>query len=229
MPRVLRHLDEITVGGSTFLVHEHLTGRPCADCAIDGPEEIPLFSHASIGKRASPGEESRKRKRGNDPGEKDPKKVMAKLKSNLMSRHTPPSPSPSLSNAAYKDRSALRRELHPEPRVLSFPASTQLDVDRNPAPTTRVASPPPPPPPPAALPSTNIGHKLLLRQGWNPGTALGENPDVGLVEPISISTNASRAGLGSSAPRPASQPSGDWREEAKRRRWDGVRADGPFV
>jgi len=225
MPRVLRHLDEITIGGSVFLVHEHLTGRPCEDCAIDGPEEIPLLSsHGSAGKHPPHGEqESRKRKRGNEPGEKDPRKAMAQLKNSLMTRHTSSS-SPSLSNASYKDRSALRREFHPEPRVPSLPAPSHLGVDRSPAPTPRVVSPPPLPPPPVPLPSTNIGHKLLLLQGWNPGTALGENPEEGgLVEPISVSVNTSRAGLGSSVPRPANQLPGDWREEAKRRRWDGVR------
>ena len=228
MPRVLRHLDQITIGRTTFLVHEHVAGRPCPECATDGSEEITLFAPHARAPKTPPGEDgqSLKRKRGGGAAdERDPKKAMAKLKNSLMSRHAPSSaPNP---NAGYKDRSALRRVLHPEPRVPSTPSSLpHLHADQNPPPDLRIASPPPPPPPPpAALPSSNIGHKLLLLQGWNPGTALGENPDEGLVEPINVSANAGRAGLGSSVHRPqaVSRPSGDWREDAKQRRWDGVR------
>ena len=225
MPRVLRHLDEITIGGTTFLVHEHLTGRPCSDCTIEGEAEIPLFSSRASGRsNVSSDEQSRKRKYATNDRERDVKKSMAKLKSSLLSRHAPPSPLSSASSAAYKDRSARRRELHPEARVPLLPAFSRLDPQPVPLPTPRAPSPPPLPPPPVS--SSNIGHKLLLLQGWNPGMALGEDPDIGLLEPLNVSVNAPRAGLGSSTQtsRLYSQSPEDWKEEAKRRRWDGIRA-----
>lgn len=223
MPRVLRHLDEIRIGGTTFLVHEHLTGRPCSDCTIDADAEIPLFSsHGSRKINISGDEQSRKRKYTTHDGERDAKKSMAKLRSSLLSRHALPSPLPSVSNAAYKDRSARRREFHPEPRVPSLPAASLPTASRSdpqpiPIPPPRAPSPPP-------VPSSNIGHKLLLLQGWNPGTILGEDPDNGLLEPLNISANPPRAGLGSSAQTShlSSQTSEDWKEEAKRRRWDDI-------
>ena len=224
MPKILRHLDEITIGGTTFLVHEHLARRPCLDCTIDGDAEIPLFStRSSVRSSVSKDDQSLKRKYATDSGERDVKKSIAKLKSSLLSRHTLPGSLPSPSNATYKDRSARRRELHPEPRVQSLPNPTRSEPQSVPVPAPRIQSPPPSPPQP--VPSSNIGHKLLLLQGWNPGTALGEDPNSGLLEPLELSANASRAGLGSSghASHFASQPPEDWKKDAKRRRWDGIK------
>ncbi|KAF8529911.1 hypothetical protein JB92DRAFT_2695774 [Gautieria morchelliformis] len=227
MPKVLRHHDEITIGGTTFLVHEHLTGRPCPDCTIEGDAEIPLFStRAGARSNAPSDEQSRKRKYVTDGGERDAKKTMAKLKSSLLSRHALPSALPSGSNVAYKDRSARRRELHPEPRLPSLPTPTRTDSEPALVPPTPRASSPPPPTPPPPVPSSNIGHRLLQLQGWNPGMTLGEDPDIGLLEPLHLSSNASRAGLGSSVQtsHPDSQAPENWKEEAKRRRWDGMKA-----
>ncbi|KAF8588265.1 hypothetical protein K439DRAFT_1335733 [Ramaria rubella] len=222
MPRALRHLDQVTIGGTTFLVHEHITGRPCPDCAIESQAEIPLFSTRTLARSVHPSDDlSRKRKHTVDKAERNPKKAMLKLKSSLMSRHV----ASEFTESSYKDRSALRRELHPEPRIPLPPPQTPPD----PQILSHIPlgfSPPPPPAPPQPVGSDNIGHKLLLLQGWNPGTALGEDPDTGLTEPLNLSANTCRAGLGSLAPAPRrpSQPPGDWRDDMKQRRWDEVRS-----
>lgn len=235
MPKVLRHLDQITVGGTTFLVHEHLDGRPCTECTVNGQGEIPLFATSSKGKGNAPqqpqveSEDSLKHKLERNDGERDPKRTMAKLKSSLLQRHStgsePSISKPSLSfNSEYKDRSALRRHLHPEPRI---PVPSVASIrDTLPVSTSELGWVPPTPqpqPPPSPLSSSNIGHKLLLMQGWSPGTALGEAPDIALTEPLQLSMNAPRAGLGSTSARSSSVLAGDWKEEAKRRRWDSVK------
>nr|KAF9074881.1 RNA dependent RNA polymerase-domain-containing protein [Rhodocollybia butyracea] len=49
--------------------------------------------------------------------------------------------------------------------------------------------------PAAPVPTSNIGHKLLVKQGWNPGTGLGVAGE-GRVEPLQPKVNHRRSGLG---------------------------------
>ena len=62
-------------------------------------------------------------------------------------------------------------------------------------------SPPPAPPPtvssPPPIPSTNKGYQMLLRMkgSWSPGTSLGKSSQ-GPKNPITISTQSNRKGLG---------------------------------
>lgn len=226
LPKVLRHLDEITIGGTTFRVHEHSNGRPCPECTIDDKGEIPLFASSSSSSKPST-QEPKKRKLDVEENARDPRKAMAKLKSSLMSRHQVPDTK--VPTSLYKDRSALRRELHPDPKLPVPPIPPSLV----PPPIHRRAlslpdpspSQPEPSAPPKPISSDSIGHKLLLSQGWNPGTALGENPTIGLTEPLEIQQRSHRAGLGaqSSSKSFSSETSKwapDWQEEAKRRRWN---------
>lgn len=230
LPKVLKHLDEITIGGTTFRVHEHANRRPCPECSIDDKGEIPLFTSSSSSSKQSTQpstQEPKKRKLAVDENVRDPRKAMAKLKSSLMSRHQVSNTK--VSTSLYKDRSALRRELHPEPK----PPIPLIPQPLVPPPIHRRAlslpdpSPPQPEPPapPPPISSDTIGHKLLLSQGWNPGTALGENPTIGLIEPLEIQQRPHRAGLGvQSSSKPLSSEilkwTPDWQEEAKRRRWN---------
>lgn len=227
LPRVLKHMDEITIGGTTFRVHEHVNCRPCPECTIDDDKaEIPLFASSSSSSKPiiqpSTTQELRKRKLAVDENTRDPKKAMAKLKSSLMSRHPTEIQIPT---SSYKDRSALRRELHPEPKI---PASLIPPPPPLPSLIHHFAPPdlPQPPVPPPPISPCSIGHKLLLLQGWNPGTALGEDPTSGLLEPLEIQQRSHRAGLGA---QPSSKSSSEmfkwtptWQEEAKRRRWDNL-------
>ncbi|XP_014232763.1 angiogenic factor with G patch and FHA domains 1-like [Trichogramma pretiosum] len=46
-----------------------------------------------------------------------------------------------------------------------------------------------------SIPKDNIGFKLLSKMGWSDGESLGKNND-GLLEPVQVSQNVERAGLG---------------------------------
>lgn len=239
VPRRLRHLDELSLGSTTFVVHIHEDREPCARCSPKGGDEIPLF-HDRKGREH---EAARKRKREAEAGSgnavihegRDPKKALTMLKRSLLSRHsTPPAQAPAEARAsAYVDRSAKRRALHigvsdvpgvdSRPLTIASPRATS---------STPFVPSPPVSAPPTPLPSSNIGHKLLMKQGWQPGTSLGMSEEdgvegsVALLEPLQAIQRANRTGLGvpdSAAPTPP--PTGmSWQDEAKYRRWNNVKS-----
>lgn len=228
-PRVLKHLDELSIGSTTFVVHIHDDGLPCEACTSRGGDEIDLFY---VPKAAREQETAKKRKMDAlEPPpvpQGDAKKSLNMLKRTMLSRHSGgPTPLDRTTDESktYLDRSARRRALHPStPDAPGIPARPSVST-----PVSRAISPPAPEPvsaPPAPLASTNIGHRLLMKQGWTPGTTLGQDsadPESGssaLVEPIQVTVRTARTGLGV-----PEQPSGQsaaglsWKEEGKRRRW----------
>jgi pSer/pThr/pTyr-binding forkhead associated (FHA) protein len=256
VPRRLHHLDAVTIGNTTFVVHIHEEQNGCVGCATGSAHEVPLFSVSKQDR------ENLKRSRdvaGIDyvttPSARDPKKALTMLKRSLLTRHDVGSTSTTEPvDSVYMDRSARRRAMHPgshpDTPGVPNPRSNLPAVAFEPYQTlvTRANTLPSPPPPPvvepspqpsAPLPDTNIGHRLLMKQGWQPGTSLGlpdESSSGGLVEPIQVSVNAHRAGLGMPAQAQRSGDYGagavsavrygDWREDGKQRRWNGVRARG---
>ncbi|KAI0768067.1 hypothetical protein BD413DRAFT_566474 [Trametes elegans] len=231
IPRTLSHLDRLTIGGTVFVVHIHDDGRPCAECSPQAGEEIPLFSHQS-----TRGDFSTTKKRKVDAATtpdnyvpeavraRDPKKALAMLKRSLLSSQESSSKSTSsIQTPRYVDRSARRRALHPDhtPITRSGTGSSKY--------LSPSATAPPTPPasalvsaPSMPLPSSNIGHRLLMRQGWTPGSALGDPENGGLVAPLEPPSTIGRTGLG--VPARASTPTtapqdGDWRDAGKKRRW----------
>ncbi len=243
MPRALHHLDRLTVGGTMFAVHIHEDGTPCTACSPQGDEEIPLFLHRAAGATtATATSTSKKRKldiasdaNTSDPTAtrgRDPRKALAMLKRSLLSSKNPapaPSGSGSGSSSQYVDRSARRRALHPDLHsAATTPGSASADrsISTVPSPSPSASAPTMPPPPPAPLSATNIGHRLLLKQGWQPGTALGEGSGDGggLVVPLDPPTTVGRAGIGVPARLGSGLPTvmhgGDWRDAGKRRRWE---------
>ncbi|EKM58201.1 uncharacterized protein PHACADRAFT_252332 [Phanerochaete carnosa HHB-10118-sp] len=230
MPRALKHLDELSLGTTAFIVHIHEDQRPCESCSSKGGDEIPLFY---VSKAAQDQEPAKKRKReatGPLPPS-DAKKSLHILKKTMLSRHSAPStPSPRQSEGShgYTDRSARRRALHSSiPDAPGVPPRTAASS----VPPSRPVTPPPPEPvsaPPAPLSSTNIGHRLLMKQGWSPGTTLGqdsaglERGTTALAEPIQVNVRPTRSGLGvpdHALPDLQSQPNTSWKEEGKQRRW----------
>ncbi|KAF9496773.1 hypothetical protein BDN71DRAFT_1445693 [Pleurotus eryngii] len=254
MPRMLRHLDQLTIGSTTFLVHLH-KAPPCDICSPGSGEEIPLFptpkrSHSlkqpRSGERSDPA-------RVPAPPRSDPRAALSMLKRSLLTRHNSPTPasasssrsgSPVSASKAYVDRSARRRALqsasqHDAPGVPSINVALPSFVNRAHHPTGSVSEPISPraltpdipvSQPPAPLPNTNVGYRLLMGQGWEPGTALGTAHDntsalegwTALVEPLELASSTNRAGLGMSpidqkpGERPNSAPD---REREKFRRW----------
>ncbi|KAH9919356.1 hypothetical protein B0H21DRAFT_798085 [Amylocystis lapponica] len=220
IPRTLEHLDQLTMGSTAFVVHIHPEQIPCIACSPKGNDEIPLFD-------ARPPVNQTKRKR--EPAdalptlERDPKKALTMLKHSLLSHRDGIPATPK--SIQYVDRSARRRALHHDspldtpgtahPRTYtSSPAPSH--TPRSAMPAQSVSAPPRP------LPNTNIGHRLLMKQGWQPGTSLGQpSSDIALVEPLELSGNVGRSGLGLSD---VLVPAMGWREAAKSRRWAELKA-----
>jgi len=91
MPKGLKHLDRLSLGGTTFVVHIHENRLPCSDCSASGQgtdDMIPLFCH----RRDSSGtvaQAVRGHKRRADPTDDVPrnaKRALASLKQCLLSR-----------------------------------------------------------------------------------------------------------------------------------------------
>ncbi|KAG6865913.1 hypothetical protein C0991_010746 [Blastosporella zonata] len=239
IPKNLSHLDRLTIGGTTFLVHMHQDRLPCEECQTDGNYEIPLHAVPKSSKSIGAEPSGTTPRFTDDTGfytpkaAKDPKKALNMLKKSLLTRHsdsslrtqsTPPTDQP------YVDRSARRRALMPATPPDAPGVSTPIQFPSFPSPAPLRSEWPAPEPtsqPAVPLPPSNIGHRLLMKQGWEPGTALGpplESDDdrVGLVEPIEPTVSLNRGGLGlkrasTSFPAPTEH---DWKEGAKRRRWE---------
>ncbi|PIL29788.1 hypothetical protein GSI_07994 [Ganoderma sinense ZZ0214-1] len=243
MPRALHHMDRLTIGRTTFTVHIHEGRTPCAACSPQGGEEIPLFLHRAVGTAGAVAGSNSSNKRKlddvspantSDPTAtrgRDPRKALAILKRTLLSSKNPaPAPPGSGSRSQYVDRSARRRALHPDMHsAATMPGSASADrstVSLSTAPSPSASAPTTPPPPSGPLSATNIGHRLLLKQGWQPGTALGEGSgdSEGLVAPLDPPSTVGRAGIGVPARLGSGIPTvmhgGDWRDAGKRRRWE---------
>ncbi len=240
VPRRLKHCDELSVGGTTFIVHLHGYMMPCADCSPRGDDEIPLFDHRSTARKH---EAASKRKRETEESsrtpevstERNPKKALTALRRSLLSRHESPGSSPSPANATgqYVDRSARRRNLHPDTPLEALASPSHLYGQSPPATPHFVISASAPSTP---LPATNIGHLLLLKQGWQPGTGLGvpetEDGDVsGIVNPVEVVRNQGRMGIGMPLSESTPTESLDWKAEGKLKRWanlqSGANPGGP--
>ncbi|KAI0087290.1 hypothetical protein BDY19DRAFT_857551, partial [Irpex rosettiformis] len=228
IPRQLRHLDRLSVGGTTFLIHIHEDCLPCKECIARGGDdsEITLFNTRQAAT-------SSKRKRDSSletstVSSYNPKKALSVLKRSLLSRHD--GPSNSSDRGTYIDRSARRtRDLHPDapniPGEQNYPIAS-FSYPSLPTPPPELPRPPSPPGPPT---SSNIGHRLLMKQGWAPGTALRSTESsaddsissIDLVNPLEPKGRTSRAGLGlldSSYPSQHGQGT-SWMDERKYRRW----------
>lgn len=243
IPRQLRHSDHLSIGGTTLVVHIHKDQRPCHDCTIsDSGTEIPLFplpkNSAVKRTRDAAGLDSDASVCPNT--DRDPKKALSMLKRSLLTRHDVPKHG-SNSTATieksndYVDRAALRRFLRPAsgPDAPGIPITSPIPSNppcpsssQDSAPCMTVSQPPTP------LPSSNIGHRLLMKQGWTPGNALGVsdplNDRVKLVEPLEIKSSQNRAGLGIQSAAAVSAPdlSGSgitWKEREKMKRFAALR------
>lgn len=213
MPRRLRHSDHLKIGGTVFEVHIHDNQRPCPNCTTSGQQEIALFPSSK-----KSGVKRTRDVAGIDPGpssipppfdvDRNPKKALNSLKRSLLTRHDVPKlPSPSVSadkQPEYVDRAARRRLLHPasRPDTPGLPTTTPVAFV-TPSTASDVESLPQNPAislPNVPLPSTNIGHRLLMQQGWSPGNALGQlDPSgdrAGLIDPLEVKHSKNRAGLG---------------------------------
>jgi len=241
LPRRLGHQDALTVGSTTFLVHIHDNRQPCSSCCSTNDNEIPLLDGKVVSSKSQQKTSVTEALStpATGPVQVQPRRALQTLKEALLSRHSDAAstePSTPSARSNYIDRSARRRALHPHshedlrrssPRVEgALPMRKTASAQVTPAPSESAPATPPP-----ALPSSNIGHRLLEKQGWEPGTALGDKArfedgvadDVGraLIEPLDVKANEGRAGLGASIRRTTTlSPSNDWKDSGRRRRWE---------
>lgn len=230
IPRPLEHLNSLTIGGTTFLVHIHKDRVPCEDCSPKGGDEIALYGPRKL----TSDSDSNYSGSSSLPALRDSKTALTMLKRSLLSQHD--SSSTARETVQYVDRSARRRALYPDTSpVPSIRPHNTVTASPLASTTLRAAALPVPSPvsaPPVPLSESNIGHRLLLKQGWQPGMGLGhpDNSDSALVEPLAVSGNTGRTGLGSSN-RHASDSSTftnvslGWKEEGKLKRWAGQSLD----
>ncbi|KZP00479.1 hypothetical protein CALVIDRAFT_533485 [Calocera viscosa TUFC12733] len=208
-PRTLKHFDVVGIGSTAFQIHIHPDGLSCDHCFLTDENEISLWQQKSKPKSTSS---------SNAYGQTltvQEKKVahkhgMSSLKNALLS--SLPAPSTSTSQAAYIDRSAKRRRLHPEPRPSSGTSSPSAFPPTPPEITSAPSQP---------LASSNIGHAMLQKQGWAPGMTLGTTGSNALSEPIAANGRSGRAGLGLKRRQEEEsvQEGADWRKEGKHRRF----------
>ncbi|KAF5367400.1 hypothetical protein D9758_003777 [Tetrapyrgos nigripes] len=189
IPRRLYHFDEITLGGTTFVVHIHDDGLPCQECSPIGGDEIPLFPTAKKNfvpsRKASALEATHSAQRVSH----DPRGKLVQLKRSLLAKHNNDS-SPHVPEHRYIDRSAVRRALNPSSLSLEAPGVAHHQV-------SLIAPSEPKSHPEVPIPPSSVGHRLLMKQGWRPGQSLGLHGE-GRVEPVDTRASSSyeRAGLG---------------------------------
>ncbi|KAJ3787011.1 hypothetical protein GGU11DRAFT_148466 [Lentinula aff. detonsa] len=193
-PKRLQHLDHLTLGTTVFVVHIHVNQLACEQCSPGKGEEIPLF--ASRREFSSHSSSNPEWFSGSEDTRPLPKAALSHLKHQLMSKlgHS----TNAVSATHYVDRSARRRAMYsassadapgmPTSCIHSVPQElSKVSLQLNPEPASEPAAP---------IAASSIGHKLLIKQGWHPGTPLGV-AETGLVEPLDIKFNRGRSGLGS--------------------------------
>ncbi|KAK0193740.1 hypothetical protein F5146DRAFT_1032227 [Armillaria mellea] len=209
IPRRLSNMDRLTMGDATFIVHIH-QGLPCEECSPrDIGDEVSLFPSERKKQRTRPEIGTATPTYQLHP--KNPKQALAMLKQTLLPQHG----SSSKSTIEYTDRPARRRALfstsaNDSPGVTPWNSATPLpgNEDRNALGSRTLHDAGPVSHPAVPLSSTNIGHKLLLKQGWQPGESLGLSVEGGVLEPsdVGVTSSVGRRGLG--MPRPGSGNSG---------------------
>lgn len=204
VPRRLRHGDRLSIGSTTFAVHIHENHMPCHDCTVSDTFEIPLY----------PAVQKRTTDVGLDPesagqlqvppSKKDPKRVMNQLKRRLLKLHDEPQNVISGATGTdnyYVDRAARRRMLYVTSHSESpgVPVISPITCAKDTHGRSGGSTPEQSSQPAAPINPSNIGHRLLVQQGWTPGTALGNPSEFsdGLIEPLEVRMKRNTAGLGS--------------------------------
>ncbi|KAJ2917449.1 hypothetical protein MD484_g3017, partial [Candolleomyces efflorescens] len=201
LPRPLRHLDHVTIGSTTFSIHIHDDELPCLECA-SASNEIPVIheTRPTVARNIT----------GHQEVKTNPKRSLEMLKKSLLQQHTYAS-GPVSSSQRYTDRAERRRQMHgslPPAPALGPRAKAQPIVES----TEPVSAAP------QEISSSNVGHSLLTKMGWQPGETLGQEGE-GLLEPIEVKHSANRAGLGVSLNADTTGGGGSWREQGKRKQY----------
>ena len=221
IPRPLHHLDRLIIGSTTFLCHIHADRTPCAECTLTGQGVIPLFAVPRESHRTAEKRPPDAAGMTHTEDTRDAKKALTSLKRTLLARLSPSSTSTSTQPPApYIDRSARRRAMHPGSQFDSpggvSPGHSRPSREPSQTPSVPMTEDE------RASPEQNMGRRLLMRQGWEPGTALGTGSE-GIVEPIEVRALPHRAGIGMPGDAPSALSAEEWRTSGQERQWARVR------
>jgi hypothetical protein len=203
IPRRLGHLDQLQVGSTTFTVHIH-EGHACEECSSAESNEVPLFVTSSLTRQRA---QQMKKEVSTLPRTLDSQQALTDLKRQMLGGKI----GPTYPSERYIDRSARRRAQfsasHADsPGVRISVPPTDVDAADS-IPASSVPAPDPIAPrlmardPPAPISTSSIGHKLLMKQGWQPGSSLGQEGGQHIKEPLQLTSSVNRSGLGMSAQR----------------------------
>ncbi|CEL55891.1 hypothetical protein RSOLAG1IB_01903 [Rhizoctonia solani AG-1 IB] len=203
LPRTLSHLQHIIIGSTTLVVHIHDDRLPCDACTITQDNMLDLDVQTKS-----------KVTNGSKGPEPNAAESMKALKRNLFSQPLYSGRDSRLADGreAYVNRAELRRQRFPgwrEPQPKREPSVSKQVSSRpypriNPAHIARtlgVSEQESKSNSPSPIPLDNVGHKLLTKQGWKPGSALGSHTETGeassgLLEPLAPQSTTNRRGLG---------------------------------
>ncbi|KAG0306139.1 H(+)-transporting V1 sector ATPase subunit H [Dissophora globulifera] len=216
-PFVLKHMDRLQLGSTTFEIHAHDDSRICGTCQVTEDNEIEVLDDKdregtsgadSTGKgAASPSpaslawtgdtklamererieEVNRLRKKWAGPDRDKKANVNGKRGANRDSFKTGLGVSEEEAPQGYLDRAAKRRMYNPD-RSSPVPSVVPSYASQE---TTASGFHVP-------LSKTSRGHAMLSKMGWKAGTGLGATRQ-GVVEPVQLAVADRKAGLGSVA------------------------------
>ncbi|KAJ2880573.1 hypothetical protein IWW38_005927, partial [Coemansia aciculifera] len=176
-PLRLHHLDQITIGQTTFQFHIH-EQWVCAKCKNSGNNEISTFESSSIAiARSAPMVDSH--------GDIQQTRIdnLKAIKSKYMDQ-----PAREPKQDSYIDRAKMRRRMlssYEQQPVLQSSPAMQHSACTQPRDLQAAAEP---------IAESNAGYSMLKKMGWVPGAGLGAGKE-GVVEPIEVVGNADRVGL----------------------------------
>lgn len=203
-PRYLHDLDVIKIGGTTMVCHLHeLDATGCGDCLLSTGNQLSLLHEPKQVQSTSSGAIVTPFHTPTEP--LDAKRSIAKLKTQLLRHGYKHTDELETSVHTYIDRAASRRMHLGLSNPLENAPSSEITAPRASRPRVAYwraskAIPIPAEQPPhevaAPIPVSNIGHRLLSMQGWEPGTGLGLDKSGVREQPVPKPVS-NRAGIGS--------------------------------
>ncbi|XP_067931816.1 angiogenic factor with G patch and FHA domains 1-like isoform X3 [Watersipora subatra] len=186
----LSNRDRLTVGSTKLLLHIHPGTDTCTDCE---PGVIKTALKSSKRQQF----EIYNSLKSKEDVERDRRTQLKSIKKKYGLEKEKYQQNSQNLNVEYEDKAEKRRQVHglDLPGIPDAPAAS---VD-------------------AAIPTQNVGHKLLQKMGWQTGQSLGKS-DTGIVEPIKVGLRLdASAGLGSQSNRIISMDDGNLLPKARKK------------
>ncbi|KAJ2395083.1 hypothetical protein GGI23_004440 [Coemansia sp. RSA 2559] len=197
-PRRLSHLDQIELGSTKLELHIHEQWA-CAKCHNSGHNEITTLLHGDDGAIQAQNNPREERTISQIPSARHNDISQERIENlNIIKRrYLPPQKDGSKKEATsqYTDRAKLRRQLQGKSHHTSGSGIVDPQQRNALAPETDTGVKQKYSTDGALIEQSNKGFSLLQKIGWVPGSGLGAD-ESGIVNPIEVTANESRAGLG---------------------------------